>query len=168
MADARKRHECTPEDYIGNATTQVMAPLLNRDSLGLGQSSLTIRHAIQEQTESAELARIAYLVQSERERTGVELVCAVPGTIQTFCSNWTRMKLLELDFSGAISEEKTGRQERKCVNPQFIGTHWRANSNPMRNQLYILGRDMTGGYWLHARVPTGDLKRFKNQIEAST
>lgn len=145
----------------------LMVPLLDRETLGIGQSSIKIRTAIQEQTKPAEIARMANFMEAQRVKTGVEAICAAPGTMQTVISNWTRMNMLELDFSGAISEEMKGRQEGKGASPCYISTHWRANSIPMRNQLYVLGRDKTGGYWLHGWVPNREFEQFKNRIESS-
>ena len=138
-----------------------MIPLLKRDTLTLGQSALTFRKAILEETKSEEVARCAAFISRYRNETGREPVCVLPGTQLSFSTSWTRMKIFDLDFRGALASEDKAVSSPGPVLPHSGVTLGWANGFSTRHVLYFMGKDKFGGYWLQGRIPAKDLERFK-------
>lgn len=64
-------------------------------------------------------------------------------------SNWSKAKLFDMDFSGALFDiaETRLRQSRTRVKPAFIQSHFAGGD--FVEVVVVIGKDADGGYWLN-------------------
>ncbi|KAI1335354.1 hypothetical protein F5Y15DRAFT_252718 [Xylariaceae sp. FL0016] len=142
--------------YIGNAHLYVSAFSSAGKVLSnsIGALASAVRRSIVTLGSRSQVE--AFMALKEKTPSGF-FILGDPG-MHMFCStNWTKAKLYEIDFSGALVKEGSHRLSQEAGRPATIYYHpLEPPQFPMMKILYITGKDAEGNYWMCARL-TRDL-----------
>lgn len=138
--------------YVANALTYVPAFMPAKDVLNrpLGYVAAALRKALVELgTREQVEARLA-LDRTSREKTGNAGLFGDPWMHMVVCTNWTKGKFYDVDFSAAVVKEGRHLGEQKVGRPSYIQLHGFAKGFSLISGFSITGKDADGNYWLHS------------------
>lgn len=142
--------------YVSNAVITVPTLLPARELLTrpLGHVAAALRGALQALGTRAQVE--AYVAGSRAAATwGGAFVVGDAWMHTTVCSNWTKGKFFDVDFSGAVVKKRAGASDRKggsSGRPSYLQPHTFANGSPVLTDAYsVMGKDGRGNIWLMGR-----------------
>lgn len=138
--------------YVANAVTYVPAFMPAEDVLNrpLGYVAAALRKALAELgTREQVEARLA-LDRITREKTGNAGLFGDPWMHMVVCTNWTKGKFYDVDFSAAVVNEGCHLGGQKVGKPSYIQLHAFAKGFSLISGFSITGKDAEGNYWLHS------------------
>lgn len=134
--------------YVANALVLVPAFIPARDLLAkpLGHVAALIRAALQTLGTRDQVEACAALSRSAISRGGA-LLFGDAWMQMVVCSNWSKGKFFETDFSGAVLKDSTSLKGH-TGQPSYIQAYSFAGGLSMINAFSILGKDAKGNIWL--------------------
>lgn len=141
--------------YVANAVLSVPTFLSAKDLLAkpFGQVANLIRSALQTLGTRDQMEAHAALARSAMSRGSILLLG--DAWMQTVvCTNWSKGKFYQVDFSGAVLKDGARSNGQAAGRPSYIQAHAFAEGISFSNCFSIVGKDALGNTWL-----TGVLRR---------
>jgi len=160
--------DSTNDVYMGNALC--MSPTMFQGSQigdeSLGQIALRIRQSLAEQRSTEQIEAITALQMQTMEKTGYLALVGDPRMALLSCSNWHKARLYDVDFSSAVLPSTQSKEEQLANpgKPSYVnGVQHSANS--FRNVLSVIGKDLSGNWWLTGVLRTGAWVQVQEQLD---
>lgn len=137
--------------YVGNAVAYVPAFMSARDVLikPLGYVANAIRKALTELGTREQIEARLALDRTSQEETGNAALFGDPWMHMVVCTNWTKGKFYDVDFSAAVMKEGDHLGGQKAGRPLYIQPHAFAKGFSLISGFSIMGKDADGNYWLY-------------------
>lgn len=143
--------------YLSNAAITVPAFLPARELLAkpLGQVAVAIRSALQTLGTREQAEAFMACARAATAR-GSAFVLGDAWMQMVMCSNWTKGKFFQIDFSGAVQwKGQPGAQGAGAGRPSYLQPFGYTNGSSLANAFSITGKDARGNIWIHGTLPRG-------------
>ena len=152
--------------YIANAITTVFTFLSARDVLTkpLGYVAAAYRKAIVDLGTREQIEARMALDRTSKEQTGHASLFGDPWMHMVICSNWTKGKYFDIDFSAAVVKEGHHLGGQTQGRPSYIHFYSFAQRFPLMTPFVIIGRDADGNYWLQSGLKKEYWPKFEQAL----
>jgi len=136
--------EALPKPYLHNGACTVVTPTLPISaisSMSLGALAYHVRKTVQTQTEKG---AVEHWLRWRIANGGRMTLFFEPSGDWNVVTNWRDMKLMSVDFSGALPDSAMGDKKVNCL--YLWGNSFQPF--PVRNMMGLVADDPSGGIWV--------------------
>ena len=153
--------------YVANATSSVPTFVSEKSVLNrpLGDLAAALRKSIAELGTREQIEARVALDRASQDKYGYVALFGDPWMDMVICTNWTKGKLYDVDFSEAVVSEGRHLAKQKAGRPSFIQVHvFGAKLYSSINGFSILGKDAEGNYWLQGLLSKEGWLKFEQRL----
>lgn len=138
---------CAQHPFIGNSTAIISTLLKAEDVIDqpLGSTATRIRQSIIDLRRREQVEAFAALQRSSWKR--IPPLFGDHKMHGIMISNWSKAKLFDIDFSGALPDFAKTAQEPRSARPVFVLNDF--TGGDFVEVVVVMGKDGQGGYWLN-------------------
>lgn len=138
--------------YVANAVTYVPTFMAAKDVLTkpLGYVAAALRGALAELGTRKQIEARLAIDRTSQDKSGSPALFGDPWMHMVVCTNWTKGKFYDVDFSGAVTKRGCHVGEQQMGRPSYIQLHAFAKGFSLISGFSITGKDADGNYWLYS------------------
>lgn len=143
-----------PGVYVGNAAAHIDTFVSLRDLISqpISATAAKIRSSIVEQGTRDQLESQTAIARAAIDKGGFPILFGDANMHMVVCTNWTRARMYEVDFSAAIVqgtlEVDSKRTASSTAKPSFLAVTSVVEGFTKRNTFAVLGKDNDGNFWV--------------------
>ncbi|CAG5181724.1 uncharacterized protein ALTATR162_LOCUS9803 [Alternaria atra] len=140
--------------YISNALMMMPSFFTAKDLLGqpLGCSAFILRQAVTN-LKTREQIEARFQLDRGPQQRGLSALYGSAGMRMIICTNWSKNKIHEVDFSAAVLKSGDRKRPSKVGRPSYTQLHAFAQSASFLNT-FSINEDSDGNYWIYSLLPT--------------
>lgn len=162
--------------YLGNAVCNISIFTTARAILSqpVSRTAARIRRSFAEQSTREQLEALFALMYQAKQR-GKLLGFSDPWAYMVSCTNWTKARFFDVDFSAAVINQdalagQDNHMQRKRGRPVLVlartSSAWKVGQWPMIHSFTILGKDGQGNVWIRGSLRPEQWNKIERELSA--
>ncbi|KAL1964981.1 hypothetical protein VTN77DRAFT_6181 [Rasamsonia byssochlamydoides] len=156
--------------FVSNAVFTAVTFLSARQILEKPVSFVAsrLRAALEQQRTKEQVQALAALQKAAVAKTGNLALFGDPGLLLITCSNWSKGRFFEIDFSSAVIAPGVPLSQRtnKLGRASYINSAVHRNGMPTRYCGAVFGKDAAGNFWSAWTMRTETWPKIEEQLKA--